>query len=56
MDLRETVVEYHRALDEFARGNAVPLKEIYSHQDDVTLANPFGPAVSGWTAAAAALD
>jgi ketosteroid isomerase-like protein len=48
--------EYHSALDEFSRGNPEPVKRLFSHRDDVTLANPFGPAVRGWTQVSQALD
>jgi ketosteroid isomerase-like protein len=30
------------------KGNPEPVKQIFSHQEDVTLANPFGPPVRGW--------
>lgn len=47
-DLADFVHEYHRALDEFFRGDADPAKRLYSHHEDVTLANPFGPVAVGW--------
>lgn len=47
-DLDEFVDQYHRALDEFFRGNPEPAKMLYSHLEDVSLANPFGPVVIGW--------
>jgi ketosteroid isomerase-like protein len=47
-DLGEFLERYHDALDAFFDGNPGPAKEVYSHRDDVTLANPFGPVVSGW--------
>ena len=50
------IQQYHRAADEFARGAAGPVKALYSHADDVTLANPFGPPVVSWRNASAALD
>ncbi|HSQ62890.1 MAG TPA: nuclear transport factor 2 family protein [Polyangiaceae bacterium] len=56
MDLHQAVAQYHAAADEFARGHALPVKMIFSHHDDVTLANPFGPAVHGWQEVSAALD
>jgi ketosteroid isomerase-like protein len=56
MDLNQLIDRYHSALDEFARGNPEPVKSIFSHREDVTLANPFGPAVRGWDNASAALD
>jgi uncharacterized protein (TIGR02246 family) len=48
LDFDEFVEQYHRALDEFFRGNPEPTKTLYSHLDDATLANPFGPVAIGW--------
>jgi len=48
MELQQILQQYHSAADEFARGDAEPVKKLFSHRDDVTLANPFGPAVCGW--------
>lgn len=45
-----------KAWRDFARGNPGPAKEIFSHADDVTLANPFGPAVRGWEKVSETLD
>ena len=42
------VEESHRALDSFFKGDANPVKPLFSHRDDVTLANPFGPPRRGW--------
>ena len=56
MDLESTVEEYHRALDEFARGNPELVKGLYARDEEISLANPFGPPVVGWNAVAAALD
>lgn len=39
-----------------ARGDPEGVKALYSRADDITLANPFGHAVRGWTEVAAALD
>jgi len=50
------VERYHQALDEFFRGNCDPAKELYSHQDDATLANPFGPVATGWEHVAGAME
>ncbi|MFN2556072.1 MAG: nuclear transport factor 2 family protein [Nitriliruptorales bacterium] len=30
------------------KGNPEPSKEIWSHRDDITLANPFGGIARGW--------
>src|SRR5690348_2884215 len=51
------VIEHtHRELEEYIKGNTGPIKERFSHRDDVTLANPLGPPVRGWEQAAAAAD
>jgi ketosteroid isomerase-like protein len=47
-DLADFVDEYHRALDAFFRGDPEPVKRLYSHLEDASLANPFGPVVVGW--------
>ncbi len=47
-DLADAIRQHHAANDELARGDPEPYKKVYSHRDDVTLANPFGPAVRGW--------
>ena len=39
---------YHLALDEFLKGNPQPAEKLWSHREDVTLANPYGPPVRGW--------
>lgn len=55
-DLDEVIHEYHAALDVLVRGDPEPFKALWSHADDVVLANPFGPAVRGWQAASARLN
>jgi hypothetical protein len=55
-DLDAVIEQYHRAADEFAKGDPEPVKLVFSHRDDVTLANPFGPAVRGWKQVSEALD
>ena len=47
-DLADFVDEYHRALDAFFRGDPEPAKRLYSHLEDASLANPFGPVAVGW--------
>jgi ketosteroid isomerase-like protein len=48
--------QFASAYDQFAKGNPEPVKALYSHRDDATLANPFGPAVSGWDQVSETLD
>jgi ketosteroid isomerase-like protein len=56
MSFRQIVDQYHAALDAFSRGDPAPVKTLYSRRDDVTLANPFGYIVRGWTQVSEALD
>lgn len=48
--------EYHRAGREITNGNPEVYRRLYSRRDDVTLANPFGPPVRGWSEVSATLD
>jgi ketosteroid isomerase-like protein len=48
--------EYHRAGVEITNGNPDVYKSLYSRRDDVTLANPLGPPVRGWSKVSATLD
>jgi ketosteroid isomerase-like protein len=48
--------EYHRAGLEITNGNPDVYKSLYSRGEDVTLANPFGPPVRGWSDVSARLD
>ena len=56
MNLDDTIETSYAALDAFAKGDSAPVKPLFSHRDDVMLANPFGPAAAGWTAASEAMD
>jgi ketosteroid isomerase-like protein len=47
-EVDELIEQFHLASDEFLKGNPEPVNKLWSHRDDVTLANPFGPAVRGW--------
>ena len=38
------------------KGNPKPVQELFSHRDDVSLANPFGAPVRGWEQVAEAQD
>jgi ketosteroid isomerase-like protein len=55
-DLDQFVGQYHDALDEFFRGNPEPAKLLYSHLEDVSLANPFGPVAIGWSQVAETME
>jgi ketosteroid isomerase-like protein len=47
-DLDELKSRYHRSIEAVIRGDAEPQMELWSHRDDVTLANPLGPPAKGW--------
>jgi ketosteroid isomerase-like protein len=55
-DLDEVIEQSHLTLGEIVKGNPEPLKMVYSHREDVSLANPFGPPVRGWEQAAATIE
>jgi ketosteroid isomerase-like protein len=55
-ELDQVIERSHLALGEIVNGNPEPLKEIYSHRQDVSLANPFGPPVRGWDEAARTME
>jgi ketosteroid isomerase-like protein len=55
-DLDEVIERSHLTLGEIVKGNPEPLKIVYSHREDVSLANPFGPPVRGWEQAAATIE
>jgi ketosteroid isomerase-like protein len=55
-DVDEFIERSHLALGEIINGNPEPLKEIYSHRGDVSLANPFGPPVRGWDESARTME
>ena len=55
-DVDELLAQFDLAVDDFLKGNPEPGKKVYSHRQDVTLANPLGPAVRGWQQVAATIE
>jgi ketosteroid isomerase-like protein len=47
-DFDEVIEQWHLAQGEFLKGNPEPVKERWSHREDVSVANPYGPPVRGW--------
>jgi hypothetical protein len=47
-DFDEVLERFKQAGNEFMKGNPKPVQDLFSHRDDVTLANPFGPPARGW--------
>ena len=55
-DVDQLITQYHQALDEFVKGNPEPVKKLFSHREDVSLANPLGPAARGWEQVAQTIE
>ena len=55
-DFDVALEQYHLAAGEFVKGNPEPYKLVFSHRDDVSVANPFGPVASGWQQVAATME
>jgi ketosteroid isomerase-like protein len=47
-DVDQLIEHYQLALDEFMKGNPEPVQKLFSHREDASLANPYGPPVRGW--------
>jgi ketosteroid isomerase-like protein len=48
-DKLEDAIERSRlAVSEIIKGNPEPCEALFSHRDEVTLGNPFGPFARGW--------
>ena len=55
-DFDQVIEPYHLALDKIINGDPDGYKQLYSHREDVTLANPLGPPARGWEQVDQALD
>jgi ketosteroid isomerase-like protein len=58
-DFDDVLEEYHRALGALINRDPEVYKSVFSHADDVTLANPFaplGPVSRGWRQVAESID
>jgi ketosteroid isomerase-like protein len=47
-DLDGVLKQFKQAGNEFVKGDTEPVQKLFSHRDDVNLANLFGPPVRGW--------
>src|ERR687883_339766 len=47
-DVDRLIERFNLAQGEVVKGNAQPANELFSHREEVTLANPYGPPVRGW--------
>ena len=55
-DVDELVEQFNLAQGEVVKGNPEPALRLFSHREDVTLANPFVPPVRGWERVAAVAE
>jgi ketosteroid isomerase-like protein len=55
-DIDQLLEQWHPASGEFLKGDPEPVKKMWSHREDVTLANPYGPPVRGWEQVAEVID
>jgi ketosteroid isomerase-like protein len=55
-DVDELIERYQLGLGEFMKGDPEPVKELFSHKEDVTLANPLGPPAHGWEQVGATIE
>jgi ketosteroid isomerase-like protein len=55
-DVDQLIDQYQQALDVFMKGNPEPVKELFSHREDVTLANPLGPPAHRWEQVGATIE
>src|SRR5829696_5185009 len=55
-DVDKLIDQYQLATAELVKGNPEPYKAVFSHREDVTLANPFFRPVRGWEQVAETLE
>jgi ketosteroid isomerase-like protein len=55
-DVDQLIEQYQLALGEFVKGNPEPVQKMFSHREDVSLANPLGPPAHGWEQVAQTIE
>ena len=48
VDIDQAIEQFHEVANEFRKGNPEPLLKLWTQREDVSVANPLGPAVRGW--------
>jgi ketosteroid isomerase-like protein len=56
MDLEDFIRQCEQAWRVFVTGDPGPAMVLFSRRNDVTLANPWGPAVTGWAEVSKTLE
>lgn len=47
-DIDQAIEQFQQAGNEFHKGNPEPILKMWTQREDVSVANPLGPAVRGW--------
>ena len=55
-DFDEVLNRFKLAGNEFMKGNPLPVLNMFSHREDVSLNNPLGPPAHGWDEVARTLE
>ncbi len=55
-DVDQLIEQFHLAQGEFTKGNPEPVKKLFSHREDVSLANPLSPPAHGWEEVGATME
>ena len=55
-EVDELIEQYQLALGDFMKGNPEPAMNLFSHREDTSLANPYGPPVRGWKQVARVME
>src|ERR687896_1662044 len=55
-DVDQLIEQWQLAAGEFVKGNPEPVKRLWSHKEDITLANPYGPPVRGFDEVAKTIE
>ena len=55
-EVDQLIEQWQLAAGEFVKGNPEPVKKLWSHKEDVTLANPWGPPVRGFDEVAKTIE
>jgi ketosteroid isomerase-like protein len=55
-DVDRLIERFRLSMDGFLKGDPEPTKRVFSHKEDVTLANPYGPPARGWDEVAKTIE
>ena len=55
-DLDEVLEQFQLAVGQLVKGNPEPVKKLWTHREDVSLANPFSPPAHGWEQVGATIE